>query len=74
MGLLIKQHGRAKLIEKWNKKDSNGDWLKTLKTNDPAVINTSVHMAVDVYNDSMLLTLSAWSWPSSRGGSSGFCD
>ena len=55
---------RAKLIEQWSKKDSNHPWLKTLKTNYPAVINTLVHMAVDVYNDSKLLTPSAWSWPS----------
>ena len=54
---------RAKLIEQWSKKDSNHPRLKNLKTNDPAVINTLGHMAVDVYNDSKLLT-PAWSWPS----------
>lgn len=35
-----------------------------MKSNDPVVINTLVHMAVDVYNVSKSLTLAAWSWPS----------
>ena len=55
---------REKLEQQWKSKDSNHPWLKTMKSNDPSIINTLVHMAVDVYNDSKLLTLAAWSWPS----------
>ncbi len=55
---------RERLEQQWNSKDSNHPWLKTMKSNDPSVINTLVQMAVDVYNDSKLLTLAAWSWPS----------
>ena len=38
---------------------SNHPWLRTLKSNDPNVIQTLSHMAVDVYNDSKLLTPAA---------------
>ena len=47
---------RAKLKQQWNSEDSNNAWLRTMKSNDPAVINTLVHTAIDVYNDSKLLT------------------
>ena len=55
---------KEKLEQQWNSKDSNHPWLKTMKSNDPSIVNTLVHMAVNVYNDSKLLTLAAWSWPS----------
>ena len=55
---------RAKLMQQWNNNVPNYLLLRTMKSNDPAIINTLVHMAVDVFNDSKLLTPFAWSWPS----------
>ena len=42
----------------------NHPWLRTIQNHDPSVIRTLTHMAVDVYNNSKLLTSAAWSWPS----------
>ena len=54
---------RTKLKQQWNSKDSNHPWWRTMKSNDPACIDTLIHMVVDVYNDSKLLAPAAWSWP-----------
>ena len=48
-----------KLHSQWSASSSNHPWLRTLKSNDPNVIQTLSHMAVDVYNDSKLLTPAA---------------
>ena len=48
----------------WTEKDSTHPWLRTLKRYDSNIIQTLIQMAVDVYNDSKLLTPTAWSWPS----------
>jgi hypothetical protein len=53
-----------KLSTQWSNNSVNHPWLRTLKSNDPNVIQTLIHMAVDVYNDSKLLTPAASSWPS----------
>ena len=55
---------RKKLSTEWASNSTNHPWLRTLKSNDPGVIQTLIHLAVDVYNDSKLLTPAAWSWPS----------
>ena len=47
------------LHSQWSASSSNHPWLRTLKSNDPNVIQTLSHMAVDVYNDSKLLTPAA---------------
>ena len=52
------------LSNQWATKAPNHPWLRTLQNHDPSVIRTLTHMAVDVYNDSKLLTSAAWSWPS----------
>ena len=52
-----------KLSIQWSNNSMNHPWLWTLKSNDPNAIQTLIHMAVDVYNDSKLLTPAAWSWP-----------
>ena len=51
-------------LSQWSASSSNHLCLRTLNGNDPNVIQTLSHMAVDVYNDSKLLTSAAWSWPS----------
>ena len=53
-----------RLSTQWSNNSMNHPWLRTLKSNDLNVIQTLIHMAVDVYNDSKLLTPAAWSWPS----------
>ena len=52
------------LARQWADKDKKHPWIRTLQTTDPTVLKSLVQMAVDVYNDSKLLTPSAWSWPS----------
>ena len=52
------------MVRKWATKDKSHPWVRTLQSNDPAVVRSLIHMAVDVYNDSKLLTPAAWSWPS----------
>ena len=53
-----------KLHSQWSASSSNHPWLRTLKSNDPNVIQTLSRTAVDVYNDSKLLSPAAWPWPS----------
>ena len=47
------------LSNQWATKAPNHPWLQTLQNQDPSVIKTFTHMAVDVYNDSKLLTSAA---------------
>ena len=42
----------------------NHPWLKVLKKENQATVENLIRLAIDVYNDSKLLTPSAWSWPS----------
>ena len=53
-----------KLHSRWSASSSDHPWLGTLRSNDPNVIQTLTHMALDVYNNSNLLTFVGWSWPS----------
>ena len=55
---------KRELVRKWAAKDRSHPWVRTLQANDPGVVKSLIHMAVDVYNDSKLLTQSAWFWPS----------
>ncbi len=38
-------------------------WLRVLEKQDKIIVENLIKLAVDVYNDSKKLTLSAWSWP-----------
>ena len=53
-----------KLLALWNEQDEDHPWIRTLRTNDPQVVRTLVDVAVSVHNDSKLLAVAAWSWPS----------
>ncbi len=55
---------KRELVRKWAATDRSHPWVRTLQANDPGVVKSLIHMAVDVYNDSKLLTQSAWFWPS----------
>ena len=55
---------RRTLTRQWASKDKNYPWINTVCSHDPGVVRSLVHMAIDAYNDSKLLTQSAWSWPS----------
>eukprot|EP00794_Sanderia_malayensis_P004959 gene4959-5604_t len=55
---------KREMVRKWATKDKSHPWVRTLQSNDPGVVRSLIHMAVDVYNDSKLLTQSTWSWPS----------
>lgn len=39
-------------------------WIKTLKSHEAGKVKLLIELAIDVYNDSRQLTLSAHSWPS----------
>ena len=52
------------LSNQWATKAPYHPWLRTLQNHDPSIVRTLTHMAVDVYNDSKLLTSAVWSWPS----------
>ena len=39
-------------------------WVQIVKSHNENIISTLTHLAVDVHNDSMVKTLSAWSWTS----------
>ncbi|KAK4883440.1 hypothetical protein RN001_006759 [Aquatica leii] len=50
--------------QKWMAQSDKHPWVKTLKSHNAEKIKILIEMAVDVYNDSRQLTLSANSWPS----------
>jgi len=54
-----------KLKKVWKEKDSTAHpWLRTLKTSNYRLCEKLVYLAVDVYNDLKIGTISARSWPS----------
>ena len=42
----------------------NHPWLKVLKKENEPTVENLIRLAIAIYNDSQLLTPSAWSWPS----------
>ena len=55
---------QKKLSKLWNAKDKRHPFINLTTRSSPTVLKTLTEMAVEVYNDSKSLTLSAWSWPS----------
>ena len=55
---------QKKLSKLWNAKDKRHPFINLTTRSSPTVLKTLTEMAIEVYNDSKLLTLSAWSWPS----------
>ena len=49
---------------KWENLDMNHSWLKVIKKENQATVENLIQLVIAVYNDSKLLTPSAWSWPS----------
>ena len=54
----------SKFKELWEKQSLSHPWLRILEKQDKLTVENLINLAVDVYNDSKQLTLSAWSWPS----------
>jgi len=50
--------------DQWIAQSEKHPWIKTLKNHRSQVINQLIHLCIDVYNDSMIETVSARSWPS----------
>ena len=48
----------------WENQTVNHPWLGTLRKKEKRTVENFIKLAIDVYNDSKQLTLSAWSWPS----------
>lgn len=65
MTTLEVKHSKAKKFKELleNQKLSH-PWLRVLQKQDQFTIQNLIKVAIDVYNDSKQLTLSAWSWPS----------
>ncbi|ESN91332.1 hypothetical protein HELRODRAFT_165352 [Helobdella robusta] len=56
---------RADLARKqWTAQSDKHPWVKILKQHNIELISTLIRLTVDVHNDSVTKTLSAWSWPS----------
>jgi hypothetical protein len=53
----------SKLAELWEKQSDKHPWVNTLKQHRAEVINNLIVLCVDVYNDSLLETPTARSWP-----------
>ncbi|KAL4148449.1 hypothetical protein QTP88_002689 [Uroleucon formosanum] len=49
---------------KWMEQSDEHPWIKTLKSHEAEKVKLLIELAIDVYNDSRQLTLSAHSWPS----------
>ena len=52
-----------KLQRQWDKKTSQHPWVAVLAKTDAGVTQFLTELAVTVYNDSLLETPTAWSWP-----------
>lgn len=50
--------------KKWTTQSDMHPWVKTLKTYTAEKVKLLIELALDVYNDSRVMTLSAHSWPS----------
>lgn len=56
---------RADTAQKlWIAQSDRHPWVKILKQHNVQLVSTLIRLAVDVHNDSVTKTLSAWSWPS----------
>ena len=49
--------------ELWESQNLNDPWVRVLQKQKQITVENLVKLAIDVYNHSKLLTLSAWSWP-----------
>ena len=52
-----------KYKELWDRQDQNHPLVRVLKKQEQTTVGNLIKLAIDVYNDSKLLTPSAWSWP-----------
>ena len=52
-----------KYKELWDSQDLNHPLVRVLKKQEQTTVENLIKLAIDVYNDSKLLTPSAWSWP-----------
>lgn len=52
-----------KKTKSWDIQSESHPWVKCLKKHRAEVVDILIHLAIDVYNDSVLETLSARSWP-----------
>lgn len=50
--------------KQWTAQSDKHPWVKILKEHNVQLVSTLIRLAVDVHNDSVTKTLSAWSWPS----------
>jgi len=48
----------------WTAQSDSHPWVKVMKTHQNDVVQLLIRLAVDVHNDSVVKTLSGWSWPS----------
>lgn len=48
----------------WLTQSDKHPWIKVLKNNESEIVKNLIEIAIDVHNDSKVLTLSANSWPS----------
>jgi hypothetical protein len=53
-----------KAKKEWEAQSEKHPWVKSMKKHNADVINVLTRLAIDIHNDSMVKTLSAWSWPS----------
>ena len=53
-----------KFKELWENQTLSHPWLRILQKQGQFTVQNLIKLAMDVYNDSKQLTLSAWSWPS----------
>ena len=49
--------------ELWDNHNYNHPWVRVLQNQEQVNLETLIKLAIDVYNDTKLLTPSAWSWP-----------
>ena len=49
--------------ELWDNQSQNHPWVRVLQKQEQVTVESLIKLAIDVYNDSKLLTPSAWSWP-----------
>ena len=52
------------LEESWNNTSDSHQWIKIMKECKAKTLESLLHLAVDVYNDCTVETLSARNWPS----------
>jgi len=48
----------------WTAQSDSHPWVKVMKTHQNDVVQLLIRLAVDVHNDSVVKTLSGWTWPS----------